>query len=320
MIDRRFIFFDEEKHKYSDEYGNQYTSVTTLIHSCVVPFKKYYWAKIKADEVGTSVSSIVKQWDKINKNSLDVGNKKHNAFESAIKSTSKFSKAVKVITVNDISRCFSIYDVFENPEIGELSLKEFYDKIGNKYPIIYKTIEYYVNKGYRIFSEINVYDPTNLISGTIDVLLVKDNDAVIIDWKSNRNEIKFESGYYKKDKATGELTSLWIPFKRYMIYPLDDIEDCNGSHYTLQLSLYAALAELFGLVIKGLILFHIRDSYVTNNWGMPKKDATGLYIVDKTKPEIVDHHLMEYYKEPAMRLIKHHGKSVKVSSQKILMI
>ena len=319
-IQERYIFFDEPTHKYTDEYGNAYISVSTCVHKFVPVFKRDYWAKYKAAEVGTSEQSILAQWDHVNKTSVDKGNKKHNALETAIKSTSKFHKAVNIININNVTRCYSVFDLFANSDIGEMSLEAFYNKIGHKYPLIYRTIEYYVNKGYKIFSEINVYDPVNLISGTIDVLLIKDDNFIIIDWKTNRNEIKFKAGYYKKDKATNELTDEWVSAKKYLLYPLDNLEDCIGTHYTLQLSLYSRLVELFGYTPQLILLFHIRDQYILNKWGMPRKDERGVYIVDKTKPEHIQHHVIPYLRNDVDKIREYIGRNAIVQTQqKIIM-
>lgn len=316
----RHIFFDEPNHKYTDQFGNDYTSVTTCVEKFVIPFKTNYWAKRKAIEQKTSPEVLKQQWKIINKDSTDKGTKKHNTLESAIRATSKFHKAVKIVRINNVTRCYSIPDLVNSGDIGEMSLKGFYDKIGHKYPLIYKTIEFYVNRGYKIFSEINVYDPYNLISGTIDVLLVKGNDFVIIDWKTNRNEITFESGYYKKDKPTNEHTNVWIPAKKYMFFPIDNLEDCVGNHYKLQLSLYANMVEQFGYNCKAILLFHIRDPYLLNKWGMPRKDKVGRYIIDDTKSEYVEHHIVRYAKEEAERVRNFIGASATMQTQQKLIM
>lgn len=319
-IPERYIFFDEPSHKYTDEYGNVYTSVTTAIHKFIVPFDSNYWAKFKANEKGTSEASIKNEWKNVNKNSVNIGNVKHNAFETAIKDTSKFAKAVNIVRINNILRCYSVSDLLLNNDIGEMSLESFYHKIGVKYPMIYDTIKFYVNQGYRIYSEINVYDPFNLISGTIDVLLVRGTDFVIIDWKTNRNEIKFEAGYYKKDKTTNELTNIWVPNAKYMLYPIDNLQDCNGIHYSLQLSMYARMVEEFGYNLKAMILFHVRDSFVLNGYGQPCKNEQGIYIIDRDKPEQVNYHVIKYLRNDVDKIREYVGRDAIIQTQqKILM-
>jgi hypothetical protein len=289
--DYRNIFFDEPTHKYTDNMGNTYRSVTTVIHDYVPVFDKRYWATYESRKTGESVSSILSKWESINKHSVNKGNKKHNELENHVKFTSKFSNAIKYINIDNKLRCFSIKDILLDTTIGEMSISEFELRLNGKYPLILKTIKYYIDKGYRIYSEINVYNPNYLVSGTIDILLVKGNEFIIIDWKTNRKPILFNSGYYKKDK-NGIVTSNFVLKKAFMSYPLDYIEDCNGNHYSLQLSLYALMVSAFGYKCNGLILFHINDLYVLNKYGMPAIDENGLYIKDERNIEIVTPHII----------------------------
>jgi len=315
-MELRHIYFDEVEHKYTDDCGNDYTSVTTAIHKFIEPFKSNYWAKRKSKETGIPEELLKAQWKNVNKHSLKVGNNKHDKFENSVKGTSMFHRAVKYIKTGDRYRCFSIPDLGTDDSIGKMDINRFYEEIGYKYPLIFKAIKYYVDKGYKIYSEINTYDPINLISGLVDILLVKGTDFVIIDWKTNRNDIAFESGYYKKDKRTNELTDQWVRMKKYMFFPIDNMEDCTGSHYSLQLSTYADIIEQFGYTCRGLILFHIRDTFITNKWGMPKKDERGIYIIDRDKPERVDYHVIKYYKSEAQAIREYIGLNANKSNQK----
>lgn len=310
--DNRNIFFDEPTHKYTDNMGNTYKSVTTLIHTYVPEFDKKYWARFESSKTGESVKSILDRWDKINKHSVDKGNKKHNELETHVKFTSKFANAVKYIKIDDGFRCFSIKDIVLDKNIGVMSVEEFEKRLDNKYPLILKTIKYYIDRGYKIYSEINVYNPYFLISGTIDILLVKNDEFIIIDWKTNRKPILFNSGYYAKDKD-GIVTSNFVYKKNYMLYPLDYIEDCNGSHYTLQLSLYALMVSLFGYKCKGLILFHINDSYVKNKYGMPAIDKNGLYIKDESNKEIVTPHIIKNWEIESKQAVTYYYNKNKES-------
>ena len=151
-VETRHIYFDEPTHKYTDDCGNDYTSVTTALHHYVPKFDKKYWAKRKAKEQGMSEAAILKQWKIVNKHSLNIGNTKHNGLEAAVKDNSMFSKAEKYIQNEaGIVRCFSIPDLIEDNEIGQLDLEKFYTEVGMRFPVVYKAIEYYVNKGYKIY-------------------------------------------------------------------------------------------------------------------------------------------------------------------------
>lgn len=311
--DHTNIYFDEPTHKYTDNCGNVYKSVTTVIHDFVPPFDAQKHARIESTKTGESVTSILNKWKHINKSSTTKGTATHNELESHVKFTSKFSNAIKYIRTDDNRlRCFSIKDINLDNSIGVMSLSDFEERLNGKYPLIFRAISYYVSQGFRIYSEINVFNPLFLISGTIDILLVRGNEFVIIDWKTNRNDIPFKSGYYKKDKD-GVVTSQWVDKKSYLLYPIDTLEDCNGVHYGLQLSEYALLVSLFGYTCKDLILFHIRDSYVLNKYGMPLKDPNGMYITDDTKDQVIKPYKIHNYDREIRKLITYYYNKNKPS-------
>ena len=52
-MEKRIITFDEGLHKYSDEYGKVYTSVTQLIHKVAPTYDTEFWAMYRAlDQAG----------------------------------------------------------------------------------------------------------------------------------------------------------------------------------------------------------------------------------------------------------------------------
>ena len=77
-----------------------------------------------------------------------------------------------------------------------------------------------------------VFDVKLKIAGTIDLLAKskKDNSYIIIDWKTNAT-IDSENKYGDK-----------------MLFPLEDLADCNFNHYALQLNTYEYLLKYSGEV------------------------------------------------------------------------
>ena len=95
----RILYFDEPSHKYTDNLGNEYTSTTTLIHTCEIPFDKKGWARRLAREgggqyEGKNEKQIINQWDKITEEACEKGTNKHNNLEDNIKQHSKFKDAI----------------------------------------------------------------------------------------------------------------------------------------------------------------------------------------------------------------------------------
>ena len=300
-----FLFFDEGPHKYTDTLGNEYRSVTTLIGDYYNHFDADYWAHKKAREQGKSEKQIRAEWDRIKDEACERGTSTHNGIEDAIKSVSKFKEAIKYLEEVKSGRCITIADI-PNLIPRPLDVEEFKVATNNKYPEIYRVFDFYTERGYIIYSEIGAFLIDYLISGTIDIFCYRPTDFVILDWKTNRDGLKFEAGYYKKDKSIipNQLTNEWIKKKQSMLPPLNHLDDCNGMHYTMQLSLYAIMAEIIlDIPCVGLGLCHIGSPWVLNKYGQPLRDNEG-YHVDPDGEETVKWFKIQYLKNEAKALLK----------------
>ena len=300
-----FLFFDEGPHKYTDTLGNEYRSVTTLIGDYYNHFDADYWAHKKAREQGKSEKAIRAEWDRIRDEACERGTKQHNGLEDAIKEVSKFKNCIRYLNDTGSGRVITIADVpalIPNP----LNIDEFKDATNNKYPEIYRVFDFYTERGYTIYSEIGAFLMDYLVSGTIDIFCYRPTDFVILDWKTNRDGLKFEAGYYKKDKSTipNQLTNEWVKKKQTMLPPLNHLDDCNGMHYSMQLSLYALMAEIIlDIPCVGLGLCHIASPWVLNKYGQPYRDSEG-YHVDPNGEEKVKWFKIQYLKNEAKALLK----------------
>lgn len=294
-----YLYFDEGPHKYTDSNGNDYISVTTLIGNYAPQFDTKYWAHKKAKEQGVSEKEIIRQWEKIKKEACDRGNVTHNGLEDAIKEVSKFKNAIKYLEQIG-GRCVTVADIPDMLPVP-LDIDKFKDATEHKYTPIYDVFKFYTDRGYIIYSEIGVFDPYLLISGTIDILCIKEDKFVILDWKTNRDGLKFESGYYKKDKTTipNQLTNEWVKKSEKMLPPLNHLDECNGSHYTMQLSMYARLVErILNIPCVGLGLCHIASPFILNGYGQPLRDKDG-YHVDPNGEETVTWYKIQYLRKEA---------------------
>jgi hypothetical protein len=294
-----YLYFDEGPHKYTDSNGNEYISVTTLIGNYAPQFDTKYWAHKKAKEQGVSEKEILKQWERIKQEACDRGNVTHNGLEDAIKEVSKFKNAIKYLEQLG-GRCVTVADIPDMLPVP-LDIEKFKEATEYKYTPIYDVFKFYTDRGYTIYSEIGVFDPYLLISGTIDVLCIKEDKFVILDWKTNRDGLKFESGYYKKDKTTvpNQLTNEWVKKSEKMMPPLNHLDECNGSHYTMQLSMYARLVErILNIPCVGLGLCHIASPFILNGYGQPLRDKNG-YHVDPNGEETVTWYKIQYLRKEA---------------------
>lgn len=299
-----YLYFDEPNHKYTDSNGNEYISVTTIIGNYVPKFDVKYWAHKKAREQGVSEKEILRQWDKIKNEACDRGTITHNGIEDAIKDVSKFKEAIQYLQQLD-GRCITVADI-PNLIPTPLDIDKFKEATENKYPEIYRVFDFYIERGYTIYSEIAVFDPELLISGTIDILCYKPTDFVILDWKTNRDGLKFESGYFKKDKTRipNQLTNEWVRNNNKMLPPLNHLPECNGSHYTMQLSNYALLTErILNIPCMGLGLCHIASPFILNEYGQPLRDRDG-YHVDPYGEDKVTWYRINYLRTEALAIFK----------------
>lgn len=287
--DNTFLYFEEKGHKYTDTLGNNYTSTTTFIHEYVPKFDKAYWLRRKSKELGITEKQLEARWKAISDEACTRGTATHNGIEDAIKDVSMFKDAVKYLNQVDSGRVITVADI-PNFIAKPLDIQAFIEATNNKYPEIYRVFDYYTKNGYVIYSEIGTFLIDYLLSGTIDILCYRPTDFVILDWKTNRDGLQFEAGYFKKDKSTkpAQRTNVYVPKDERMLPPVGNLPNCNGSHYSLQLSLYARQVEMIlGIPCTGLGLCHIASPFVKNKYGMPYRAENDTYPIDPNGKETV---------------------------------
>lgn len=101
-----------------------------------------------------------------------------------------------------------------------------------------------------IYPELIVYHPYYNIVGTADYIQIyEDNSFTCRDWKTNEKlEFKGFPVYNPKDHTRSP---------KKMFAPVQHLDDCNGIHYSLQLSAYCFCLEEAGFTCKDIILEHI---------------------------------------------------------------
>lgn len=305
LRDKRYndirLVFDEPQHKYTDTLGNGYISTTTILHNYQPKFDKSYWLRKKSKELGISEKKLEQQWDTIKDEACERGSNTHNGLEDGIKGGSQFKKAIQYLETRQSGEMITVADI---PTIlGNyrlLDLSEFIELTENKYPQIYEVFQRYTDNGYHIYAEIGTFLIDFLVSGTIDVLLLREDKFVIGDWKTNRGGLKFEAGYFKKDKSQkpAQTTDIWVPKQDFLLPPVNNLPNCNGSVYNLQLSMYAFMVELIlGIPCIGMWLCHIDSDFELNEYGQPKRFPDGLYHIKENPKEKTTFHVMQYRKQ-----------------------
>ena len=315
-----YLYFDEPTHKYTDSLGNSYISVTTMIHDNYTPkFDKKYWLRKKSRELGISSKELERQWQAITDEACSRGTATHNGIEDAIKENSMFKNAIQYLNQVESGRCITVADI-PNLIPRPLDLNKFKEATNNKYQKIYDVFDFYINKGYTIYSEIGAFLIDYLISGTIDILCIKEDRFVILDWKTNRNGLQFEAGYFKKDKSTtpAQLTNQYIVKDEKMLPPLSHLDNCNGMHYTMQLSTYARMVELIlDIPCVGLGLCHIGSPFIKNQYGMPYRDKNNQYPIDENGEETINWYHINYLRNEVDAILRDRKTFLDSNSNKV---
>lgn len=228
------VVFREKDHKYFNikDPSIQYTSVTTLIESFGQEFNSEFWSFYKALEklLPKEAWSIEKKsllaTKRINKKLLEIYNISDNEFNKVQQDIlDEWQKE----NIESCKRGTAIHAgleqaMYNNPNA---QMKKF--GYGGKFICKKDHTELDLTNG--IYPEYLVYysDPDNIIhlAGQIDVLIIGEGTISIADYKTNK-KIDLKSGFNTATRTTAK-----------MKYPLNTLDDCNYSHYSLQLSLYA---------------------------------------------------------------------------------
>lgn len=247
--------FDSTKHKYT-KYNKDYISVSKLIAKYKQPFEKEFWALYKSYEEVLSADNF-----KICK---DAFRKKHNHY--------KYNKDL-----------FKIIEL--NYKIDQKKLENIKTKV---LKIWKKTNKEAIVRGNRIHDQ---HEEEAYKLGTVRSPF--NNDIYEVKKEQNQNEAivtdlyLLEDGYYPELKLWNDQYSLagtsdkvyieTFRKKRYvsiddiktnkkiktenyfqkMLAPINHLDDCNHTHYCLQLSLYAWMLEQAGYIVGDLRFTHI---------------------------------------------------------------
>ena len=233
LIDKEtdsIVYFDDTHEYRAKEDDLQGVSVTTMIHAYINPFDATFWSSYKALEalLEPEIFGILKpkllQTKRFNKSILTKLDIDLDLFNL------KKQEILDGYTLENKKSCeygTKVHAQIENALYGRdpNTLKKF--GVGGKMPV-YKG-KYILELGSGVYPEfmVSYREDDFLLCGQVDLIIAEGDDIIIIDHKSNK-KIEFKSFFDKYKKS-----------QTMMKYPLNTIQDCNGQHYTLQLSTYA---------------------------------------------------------------------------------
>ncbi len=228
--------FNEKLHEYTVD-GKKLISVTTLVKKFCEPFD----GDKSAESVAFNMNKAIKQLVKLEYVSVS------DEIKDRLHMSSPFNKTMiksKWKMDGDMASKHGteVHEALEN-YINKKAIVKFKDS--RSYAKYVWGIEYLesLSNVDRIEPEMRICHLEHGIAGTIDTPIYLKNGRVLIsDWKTNK-EIKIVGFRGLKMKE-----------------PLQHLDDCNYTHYNLQLSVYAYILEdEYGITIDGLEIVHLME-------------------------------------------------------------
>lgn len=280
------VIYSDKDHIYISKKDNKkYTSVTQLIHEYVQPFDSAFWSAYKACESLLSSEDFYPLKQCLLKNKL-WNNKYLETYSIDITEfENKRSEILQSYEDKKNTACERGTNIHAQLEDA------FYRKDKKVITKYVGGVSFNLKKGYysldldrAIYPEFLLsydFDEYLKIAGQVDLLIKDDNEITIIDWKSN-SKIDLESYFDRNTKK-----------RQMMKFPLDNIQDCNFYHYSLQLSLYAYLLQKIN----------------------PKFKIKKLAIVHFDHAGNETEYQCSYLKEDVIRLLLHYRRSQKIKQE-----
>lgn len=259
-IDKRNgnVKYNDESHLYWDDNG-KYISVTTLIGKFEQPFLKDFWSSYKALEKLLTPEQFKMEKGKLLEtkkidlkyflDTYDIPEIKYNATHQDI--LDEWQKRNR----ESCERGTKIHAKLEHSFTKKKTTDMKKYGLGGKFVVntnesLEKTNQNLLTIDKGVFPEYLIYrvsdDGKFRLAGQIDLLIKDGNDIIIIDFKTSYT-IDSTSFF---DRSTKK--------HQMMLYPLNNLQDCNKVHYALQLSTYAWMLQQLNpeFNIKELKLIH----------------------------------------------------------------
>ena len=203
------VNFNEKEHTYTLKNYKFNCSVTQLIETYAQEFESDSISQMVANKRGISQQDVLNEWKKENEFSCIKGSCIHLKAQSLWMNTNYEIDYNTIDETVDKNRLKKEYDIMSKQAINFYNdYKDMYDMIQDEFIVWSKEFD---------------------IAGSIDGIMYNKytQQCCILDFKSNK-DLQFESKYHKKMKV-----------------PLHKLDDVNGQHYYIQLSIYKYLIEKY---------------------------------------------------------------------------
>lgn len=211
----------DSNHSYTNDKGESYLSVTSLIKR-YTPEKN--WQEIAekyAKKHKKNVEEVQAAWKEEGRKAIEKGITFHSKMENLY------------IEKGEIEIGDKVYKVVSNPLV---------DGVKMAIPLALQD---------SVYPELIIYSDKYKISGQADLVEVIDGIISVKDYKTSK-EIKKESHKH------------WKYGHEKMLFPLNNLMNCNFSHYSLQLNIYMLLLKAHNRKLKvgSMEIQHVKDDEV----------------------------------------------------------
>ena len=211
------IYFEEQSHKYTDNFGRTYVSITQFIHQFLPKFEAETIAFRIAQRDGVSLESILDDWEQKRVSAAKFGTKIHRFMELYAQGKEhlwpqEYKGKQDEKTIDYIMRGRKIIDAMK------------------------KTTEIYA-------TEEIVFLPELQLAGTIDLILKKGDRYILVDWKTNSKPIldggSFNKGFGALEGISDSLLNIYsiqLGLYRYIFARMMNISVDKVSTYIVHLT------------------------------------------------------------------------------------
>ena len=244
------VRYNDKLHKYWTKGSNQNCiSVTTLIHQFTV-FDEDFWSSYKAfeeilgEEDFKEFKPTLLEVKKFSPRFLELAHVSQDTFD---KHKQRLLSEWEEKRETSCIRGTAIHREHELEHLAGNTKELKYLGLGGTFKSITNNI---LEPGQGVYPELLLSrispDGKLRVAGQADLVIIDGYDVYILDYKTNK-EIKTKAYFDRKTKKHST-----------MKYPLNNIQDTNFWHYSLQLSTYAWLIQKINPMfnIKKLVLLH----------------------------------------------------------------
>lgn len=240
------VTFQAEGHRYTNEKGEQYISVTTLIGRYKAPFDAEYWSTYKAVKLVLEKKGT---WDKFKRRA--------GGWEKVVsfyKSLADFPYTTEVLQAK-----VQFLRMWE--DAGRIAREE-----GSAYHAHMESISHTVGIENKSGKGLKVYSATDLLhlqefekDGAYPELLLY-NDHFKLAGMADKI-LKEGRIIHVHDYKTSKVIEMEAFQEQKMKHPIHNLPSCNYYEYSLQLSIYAWMLEQVGYIVGELVIEHVPDNH-----------------------------------------------------------